>query len=111
MFENILRKRIYLLLLIVCTCIYALAIGGWMLHVLWQEQHYGGGNHWIYFATPLDGFIQRTGYWGLFPLCVPPFVVAWMALKNAQIFWSALLTVAGGGLAVIIHLFVLMALD
>lgn len=97
--------------LIFAISVYGLIVGGAMGFVLRQEWKYGGGNHWLYFATPLDRLIQSTGYWGLFPLCVPLFVMSVVAFWKSRIVWGVILAAEGALLAIITDLFVRLAQD
>ncbi|MFV0472769.1 MAG: hypothetical protein ACK5MQ_00785 [Pikeienuella sp.] len=91
--------------------VYCLALGGAMLFALWFERKHGGGNHWVYFGTPLDRLIQSLGLPGLLWLCAPPAVVAAIALAKSRTRWAALLAAACIALATVTRSFAIMALD
>ena len=65
-----------------------------MLLGLWQDRSYGGGNHWAYFGTSLDGLIQSLGMLGLFILSLPPAIIAAVAFMKSQMLWGIALVLA-----------------
>lgn len=91
--------------------VYCLAAGGVMAFELWREHSYGGGNHWVYFGTPLDRLIQTVGLRGLLALCAPPLLGAIVAFARSDVLWGAILALACMNLSVVIYFFAIMALD